>query len=539
MNILKTTIRFALLAASAYLCSSCDSLDLAPLDYYGSGNYWTKPEHIIGYMDGIHKNLRDKAYQHQFIFGEVRAGTNVEALAVDGTSVSDQVLKTQKLTAISPGVNKWGELYGLIANINIFLENTKAATYMSEEDKAFYLGQAYGLRAFHYFDLYRIYGTAPLRLDPNPVVGGNFNPEDLYEGRASGSTLMKQIKADLDESLKYFGNENSFDPKNRGNKKGYWSKAATEFLMGEVYLWNAKVSIDDNKADENDLAVAKTHLQNVINNYGLSLQPKFSDVFSPTNKGNSEIIFAIRYVEGEASNFYTYFMYNYQTGYFKTVGYNDENGNAMGDTLQVGTTAMQRHEYKKELFLKYDKADSRRDGTFLSAYYKEDNKLAGTVLRKTMGHFNTSTNQYVWDADAVIYRLPMVYMMLAEIENMQGGDVAHYINLVRERAYGDNWDINKYGYKNADFTTNELAILNEKDKEFVSEGQRWWDVCRMTLTKGGKHLVFCKEASLGNDQPILNEATEAYKVLWPIETEMINKDPKVKQTPGYEIDNEK
>lgn len=47
-----------------------------------------------------------------------------------------------------------------------------------------------------------------------------------------------------------------------------------------------------------------------------------------------------------------------------------------------------------------------------------------------------------------------------------------------------------YGYKNSDYTTNELAILHEKDKEFIQEGQRWWDIRRMTLTKGGKHLVF-------------------------------------------------
>ena len=56
---------------------------------------------------------------------------------------------------------------------------------------------------------------------------------------------------------------------------------------------------------------------------------------------------------------------------------------------------------------------------------------------------------------------------------------------------------------------------------------------RMTLTKGGKHLVFCKEGSIGTTEPILSEA-ESYKVLWPIETEMLNKDPKLVQTPGYE-----
>lgn len=74
--------------------------------------------------------------------------------------------------------------------------------------------------------------------------------------------------------------------------------------------------------------------------------------------------------------------------------------------------------------------------------------------------------------------------------------IEKYINLVRKRAYASNWDENKHGYKSGDFTQNELAILHEKDKEFVQEGQRWWDVLRMTLTKGGKHLVFCKEANL-------------------------------------------
>lgn len=532
MNILKSSIKIGALAVAGCLYTACDSLDLAPIDYYGSGNYWSKPENVTSYMDGLHKNLRDKTFQHQFIFGEARGGTNEPDQAVDGTSVSDQAIKKQALSAITSGVSKFGELYGLIANLNIFLDNVKNAGYMNEEEKGYYLAQAYGLRAFHYFDLYRTYGTVPLRLDPNPVVNGNFNPEELYAGRASAKDVMAQIQSDLSESLKYFGNNNSFDPNGRGNRKAYWSKAATECLIGEVYLWNAKVATVDNPGNEADLATAKTHLMNVVNNYGLSLMNNFSDVFSIVHKGNSEIIFAVRYLEGEQTNSFNNFAYNYQTGQFKTVGFRGENGVLMGDTLQVGTTGMQRHEYKKELFMTYDKADTRRDATFLAAYNKETNVLMGTVLRKCMGHFDSSTNQYVWDADAVIYRLPLVYLMLAEIENMQGGNVAHYINLVRQRAYGENWDEAKYGYKNADFTTNELAILHEKDKEFVCEGQRWWDVRRMTLTKGGKHLVFCPEASYGTTEPILSEA-EAHKVLWPIETEMWNKDPKLEQTPGY------
>lgn len=92
----------------------------------------------------------------------------------------------------------------------------------------------------------------------------------------------------------------------------------------------------------------------------------------------------------------------------------------MGDTLKVGTTGQQRIEYKSQFFLAYDKIDTRRDASFLSAYHKETNKLQGTIFKKIMGHFNQTTNQYVWDADAVLYRLAGVYLMMAEVENMQG-----------------------------------------------------------------------------------------------------------------------
>ena len=92
------------------------------------------------------------------------------------------------------------------------------------------MGQAYGLRAFIYFELYRIYGGVPLRLDVE-VIDGVLDPNKLYMARATPKQVMTQIKKDLDLSIEYFGNVTNFDPYNRG-KKVYWSKAATECLMG-------------------------------------------------------------------------------------------------------------------------------------------------------------------------------------------------------------------------------------------------------------------------------------------------------------------
>ncbi|MCS3048390.1 RagB/SusD family nutrient uptake outer membrane protein [Bacteroides fragilis] len=44
------------------------------IDFYGSGSYWTTEAQVTGYMDGLHKHLRDVAEQHIFTFGELRGG---------------------------------------------------------------------------------------------------------------------------------------------------------------------------------------------------------------------------------------------------------------------------------------------------------------------------------------------------------------------------------------------------------------------------------------------------------------------------------
>ena len=523
-------------AITGGVCTSCaDKLDLAPIDYYGSGSYWKTEAHVVGYMDGIHKHLRDAAFQHTFLWGEARGGSLIAAgSSSDGMGMLYGDIKLQNFDEAHTGVSNFGDIFGRLTNINLFIARVTDATYIDESKKGYYLGQAYGLRAFYYFDLYRTYGGVPLRLTAD-VVDGVIDPNLLYMGRATPQEVMAQIKKDLDKSMEYFGDNNSFDPNNRGNKKGYWSKAATECLMGEVYLWISKVTTGNDVADENNLATAKKHLLNVLNNYGIIRMDNFADVFeSKNNKGNQEVIFAIRYVEGEATNNNSLFTYAMATG--STKDRYKKNGEKFLDALNIGNSGSQQLEYKIELYNSFVDADTRKDATFIASYNKDADtgelSLFGTHVCKNIGYANAQGAR-VYCGDYIIYRLPWVWLTLAEIENMQGGDVATYINKVRERAYGEKWDEKIYGYKNADFTTNELAILHEKDKEFVQEGQRWWDIRRMTLTKGGKHLVFCKEGNIGKDQPVLDEATEAHKVLWPVDIKLLGNDPLIYQTPGY------
>ena len=311
-------------------------------------------------------------------------------------------------------------------------------------------------------------------------------------------------------------------------------------LAAEVYLWTAKVSTGNQSAGgDSDITKAKGYLTNLVNNYGLALEGKFVDIWDVSKKLGKEVIFAVHYGEGEAQNNLSSFTYM-SDGRGLTMEQVDENGERFGDPFKLNGAGIQRFQYIDDMFLSYDLTDTRRAATFKASYdaveFKTSGrlKLYGTHVCKNIGYTNEAgVHQFI--GDFVYYRLAWVYLSLAEIANYEGrnADVENYINLVRERAYGAKWNKATYGYSAGSYTDNELAILAEKDKEMLQEGQRWYDLRRMTLTKGGKHLVFCPEANpRKNGKPVLNES-DAYKLLWPIDKTVMNSDKELNQTPGY------
>ena len=68
-------INHMVLCVAAIVTTSCgDLLDLAPIDNYGSGNFWKTEAQVSAYVDGLHDALRAKAGQHVITFGELRGG---------------------------------------------------------------------------------------------------------------------------------------------------------------------------------------------------------------------------------------------------------------------------------------------------------------------------------------------------------------------------------------------------------------------------------------------------------------------------------
>lgn len=505
---------------SVQLMIACNSLDLSPEDYFGANNFWNNNTQVERYMLGLHSDLRD-SYFSFYLLGEARGGTSKAGTSFVGTSLDNSSpIKTNTFTRHLTGVTNWNGLYARILNVNLFIDRVeKGCTFLSETDRDYYLGQAYGLRSLYYFILYRTYGGVPLVKEPK-VTEGVTGAESLYLARSSAKETLDFIKSDIRLSEEHFG-ENWMIKKS----KGMWSKAATLMLKAEIYLWSAKVTTADQSPAEGDIEKAGNALQQLTGRF--SLQPSFGDVFSYDHKGNDEIIFAIRFEDGEQENAIKNFIYSPELFYMQ---FYDKDGEVMNDPLESKGNGLLRHEYKWGLFASMDEDDSRKRATFLDCY-NADGTPGGVVLRKFMGIINSNGNRSYCD-DYVVYRYADVLLMMAEVENMRGGDVAYYINSVRERAYGEKYVKSVYGYVNGSFGANELAILKERDKEFVWEGKRWFDLIRLQ-DDSRRSLAFSAAANYDDPTPVIKE-TEAYKLLWPIDVNTLNNDPKLINNPGYE-----
>ncbi|MCG7858435.1 RagB/SusD family nutrient uptake outer membrane protein [Flavihumibacter sediminis] len=521
MNKIKHIIWMSMIAIVAF--SSCrKTLELAPEDYFGDGNFWQNESQVSNFMVGLHNQFRG----NQFMFlrlGEMRGGS-FSNIDVQNTSLNELQIIEQRLDENSAGVGNWGGFYNPILQLNLFIQKVNEVGFLSEDKKNLLLGQAYAMRAYYYFQLLRTYGGVPIWLEPE-VLNGNTDQVTLRRARSTEAEVLAVIKSDVNKSIELFGNAPSTD-------KTMWSPNAALMLKGEVYLWSAKVY-----GTTADLADAKMALTSIS---GPALENNFKDVFAYNKKSNNEIIFTVRYRVGEVEmpgvSSFTYSTFNFDGQHYKDSTVSAGVGNFLVDPLVIAATnsqqIIQRYRYKFELYQSYDLADKRRDATFYD-YYKVNTStepytvtVRNTALVKFLGTIDA--NKRYFADDWPVYREADRLLMLAEIVNAEGGDPTEYIQPVRNRAFGGLAN-DPAPFVNGSKDANEIAIFEERSKEFVFEGKRWYDLRRMQF--GGEPMVFI---STSHPYGVLDKATQSHMVLWPIPPSIWTNDPLVNQTPGYE-----
>lgn len=484
--------------------SSCESeLDIQPESTLTYNGFWDSEEAARAAHVGLYANFRNQNGNF-WSLGEVRSdlwgGPTFE-------SPANLDLINQNISSTNVPFRNWAGFYGYMHHINDFLYNIEGVQFKNEEEKQHLIGQVYGLRAFMYYTMLKTWGGVPITTEP--LV--NINPAELPRARASREEVMQRIKDDIQNSLNAFGDNNSLWK----GKKTYWSKAATLTLKGDVFIWSGNIL----NGGPSDFAAAKGALEEVLTmNFGLV--GNFENLWGEQNENNSEFIFKIDYTRDEAGNFYNGLFTGRSTEINATW---DDRGNSMADFVANGGSRY--GPSIKLLEILDDTNDSRRDETFIRLYDNDNGHIPfdtegyqASILNKFLGA--TEAGSRLSNNDVPIYRLADVYLLLAEVKNHLGEDPSGEINLIRERAYGENFNPAEHAYTSGSQTQNMNAILNERLKEFVGEGKRWWD-----LRRAGNEFVFQEIEGL--------DPSVRFKLELPITQDMIANNPLLEQTEGY------
>ncbi len=520
---MKKLYTYILAGLSLVLFTRCDALDLAPVSSIADNNYWKSEAQFSTFNVGLHALLRECSYNF-FLLGEPRADIYGDTPFGGEATQGMERLPFNTLNKENVGISNFAGMYKVINQVNLMIEKTNETTVLPEASKKYYLGEAYGMRAYLYFHLLRSWGDVVLYL--NYTSGSSLDLSNLAKAASPASEVMAQIKSDVAASESAFGDDYSFKI-----GRHFWSKAATMMLKGEVYLWSGRQM----NGGTTDYTIAKTALEDV-KKANVSLLTSFPRIFAYDNKKSAEIIFTIHNGKDEYNLWDDRYRQNMapQQAYM-TSNYCNKEGVSFKNLPDGQLNGTIRLQVKYDLFNKaFRDGDTRKDASLAAAYKKETdgtiryvapfaNKFKGVLLD------GSSTRSFL--DDYPIYRYADCLLLLAEAKAFLGEDPAAEINEVRKRAYGaEYFEANKatlaYPNDKGDFYTGNKymagdesaieAILKERMREFFFEGKRWYDL-----------------RLLGEEYVTKYSSANTSRLLWPINESALTDNPALDQTSGY------
>jgi starch-binding outer membrane protein, SusD/RagB family len=475
---MKTVISFIVLCL---IVSSCDNvLNIEPKSIVTNVNMWEDESDAKGAMNGMYRQFR-QAMNQTFLWGDARTGFYTR-----GVSIRNPELFENRVNPGSNGSN-WNNLYTTINDANLILKHVPTIQFSNESQKNNILANAHFVRAVCYYNIGRIWGDAPLLLDGFESA----TQEGLYPTRTPVAEIFNQVNNDIETAL-------NLVPANANNII-YASESAINMLKADLHLWLAKAR---NGGTEN-LNIALSAVNKVLQgNY--SLLNNYETVFR--NDTNSETIYSIRFERDQGPG-------NYYTGNFLLPVQRVPANLRYNPIPHGGPAQWYSMTQAAENFLHENPNDSRSMINF--AVYRFGN-VNYKFVNKYIGEFIDGT--FYPTSDLKLYRFAEAIMYKAEIENALGNQAValDYLNLITARAYGQaNFYSGIYSREELD----EL-ILNERIKEFSSEGKVWFDLIRF-----GR--VFERVWSLQGKE------NEVGILLWPLNFDTMNRNPNLVQNLGY------
>ncbi|MGL5682365.1 MAG: RagB/SusD family nutrient uptake outer membrane protein [Marinifilaceae bacterium] len=441
------------------LLTSCNSwLDLTPEDDRVSTQYWKTKDDVQATLLSGYTRFRS-CLPYFLIWGEIRA-ENLSVVSLDATS-DIELIGGQNITSMNDWI-KWQHFYKVINSANSVIKYAPVVLerdqQYSEEEMVKHVAEARAIRGLAYYYLVRAFREVPLVLEPYDSDDAQFTKPKSPEAEI-WKVIVEDLEAGIQAPKKYSDSE-------RWQNVGRITQNGAVTILAEVCLWTG------------DYKRAKELCETIINSKDFELQSNWFNVFYPGM--TTESIFELYYehASGQTNSLFSWF--------------NFDNSN---------------HHYNinSQLVEEFDAEDLRGEGgTFVSAKNGMWKYLGNGAANSDANNLRPSTRR---SANWMFYRYADIYLIHAEACGMmESPDYARgiaSINEIRGRA-GISLLETDGSYTQQSFLS---LLLEERKREFVGEGKRWFDLLRLARIERFSKFktmvvnILLKSVSL-NERPI-------------------------------------
>jgi hypothetical protein len=509
----------SLLAVNFMSCNKI--LDVEPQGKLTFEQFWQSNDHAVAAIAALYSYLGSTAHDLKTANMSSTAISPVESyvywgdlrgdlLAVNPGKYSAEQINKENVDNlnVAPGdvTTKFTQFFRIINQAN---QAIKYIPDIKSKDPAFtneaqLMGEAFFVRGFAYFWLVRTFKEIPLVLVPSETDGQDYN-----QPKATVDAILDQIESDLESAKKTLPQWYENEVYSRCRATQYTAMA----VLADVYLWRASLATDANtKNTYYDKVI--TNCDGVINSKKYVLIPgvNYGAIFTQGTSG--ETIFesyANSLLNNQRNNLRSWFT---ATGFWLVPNNVDE------------------------LFTYTVMADYRSPVPPQGPVPEKGAVVSYSPSSRYIAKYSSSTNDARW----IYYRYPEILLMKAEAlahryvdDQNKLSEAATLVNTVRARAYG----VNAYP-KVIPSTTYEMdnVILDERAREFIGEGKRWFELLRFGMRDNFSHKELLIDRILSSVSGV-QQLTLAPRLVnpesWylPLNSDALASNPSLKQNPYY------
>ncbi len=539
--------------------SGCsDFLDILPTNEVVLENFWTEKADVTSVLNGCYETLENSdCLTRMGVWGELRSD-NLRIGASAPVEITE-ILK-ENLLPSNPMCN-WARFYEAINRCNIVCHYAPGVqaldpNYTYEEMKS-NIAEATALRALSYFYLIRTFRDVPYTTEPSIDDTQNYIlPATPFN--AVLDSLINDLERVKGDAVRRFYTDDSPNAYQNSSRITRWAIYA---LLADLYLWKGDWDncirccdfvIDFKRQQYKEMLEREGNVNNIA---------LFGDIpmilekpIGSTQCGNS---YSEIFGQGNSfeSIFELYFRANQNQQNSWVSSYYGNNQNTTGrltapDFLCKDVAQGNNSMFKKTDGRVYAATELDNSSYAITKYVRQSVSFSTQNVTKEADLNLSSSRRSSADANWIFYRLSDMLLIKAEAEIQKGEEgyqrAFMLINTVNKRANDVTTTARADTLKMGDYITSKASmeelLMEERQREFMFEGKRWFDLVRMARRDGNntRLVSLASRKYIENVNAIKIKLADPNIIYFPYAKSEMKVNPLLVQNPafGNEEDNE-